>query len=61
MKGGIDDLDLVIQTLKECGFPRDRFYIHCDGALFGAMLPFIKQVKCFTHAINMLVKSGSPI
>jgi len=45
MKGGIDDLDLVIQTLKKCGFTHDRFYIHCDGALFGIMLPFIKQVS----------------
>jgi len=44
LKGGIDDLDLVIQTLNKCGFTRDQFYIHCDGALFGMMLPFIKQV-----------------
>ncbi|XP_057415005.1 serine decarboxylase 1-like [Lotus japonicus] len=43
MKGAIDDIDLVIQTLEECGFPRDRFYIHCDGALSGIMLPFLKQ------------------
>jgi len=45
MKGGVDDLDLVIQTLQECGFTRDRFYIHCDGALFGMMLPFVEQVS----------------
>lgn len=45
MKGAIDDLDLVIQTLEGCGFTRDRFYIHCDGALFGMMLPFVKQVS----------------
>jgi histidine decarboxylase len=50
LKGGIDDLDLVIQTLNKCGFTRDRFYIHCDGALFGMMLPFIKQVSyCSLH------------
>jgi len=48
MKGGVDDLDLVIEILKECGFTQDRFYIHCDGALFGIMLPFIKQVSA-TH------------
>ena len=45
MKGAIDDLDLVIQTLEESGFSRDRFYIHCDGALFGIMLPFVKRVS----------------
>ncbi|KAK6115081.1 hypothetical protein DH2020_007350 [Rehmannia glutinosa] len=33
VKGAVDDLDLVIQTLEECGFSHDRFYIHCDGAL----------------------------
>ncbi|KAL0297367.1 UNVERIFIED_CONTAM: Serine decarboxylase [Sesamum radiatum] len=29
-KGAIDDLDLVIKTLDECGFLDDRFYIHCN-------------------------------
>ncbi|TKY51390.1 Serine decarboxylase [Spatholobus suberectus] len=48
MKGGIDDLDLVIQTLQECGFTHDRFYIHCDGALFGMMLPFIERAPRIT-------------
>ncbi|KAG4984100.1 hypothetical protein JHK82_028935 [Glycine max] len=48
MKGGVDDLDLVIQTLQECGFTRDRFYIHCDGALFGMMLPFVEQGSSFS-------------
>ncbi|KAG6488901.1 hypothetical protein ZIOFF_050156 [Zingiber officinale] len=42
VKGAVDDLDLVIQTLEENGF-KDRFYIHCDGALFGLMMPFIKR------------------
>ena len=45
MKGVVDDLDLVIQTLDEASFTHDQFYIHCDGALFGLMLPFIKQVS----------------
>ena len=43
VKGAVDDLDMVIQTLEESGF-RDRFYIHCDGALFGLMMPFVKRV-----------------
>lgn len=45
VKGAVDDLDLVIQTLNECGFSNDRFYIHCDGALFGLMMPFVKRVS----------------
>ena len=47
VKGAVDDLDLVIQTLNECGFSNDRFYIHCDGALFGLMMPFVKRVSDF--------------
>ncbi|KAJ1287219.1 hypothetical protein BS78_03G414400 [Paspalum vaginatum] len=42
VKGAVDDLDSIISTLQECGF-RGRFYIHCDGALAGLMVPFIKQ------------------
>lgn len=45
VKGAVDDLDLVIRTLQECGFSEDRFYIHCDGALFGLMMPFVKRVS----------------
>lgn len=44
MKGAVDDLDKVIQTLEQKGF-KDRFYIHCDGALFGLMMPFFSQVN----------------
>ncbi|PIA41076.1 hypothetical protein AQUCO_02300107v1 [Aquilegia coerulea] len=42
VKGAVDDLDLVIKTLEDTGF-HDRFYIHCDGALFGLMMPFVKR------------------
>ncbi|XP_022133700.1 serine decarboxylase [Momordica charantia] len=48
VKGAVDDLDLVIQTLNECGFSNDRFYIHCDGALFGLMMPFVKRAPTVT-------------
>jgi histidine decarboxylase len=51
VKGAVDDLDLVIQKLEETGFTHDRFYIHCDGALFGLMMPFVKRVSvpCFSN------------
>ena len=45
VKGAVDDLDMVIQTLEETGFTQDHFYIHCDGALFGLMMPFVKRVR----------------
>ncbi|QCE08113.1 serine decarboxylase 1-like [Vigna unguiculata] len=60
MKGGIDDLDLVIQTLEDCGFTPDRYYIHCDGALSGIMLPFLKQAPriTFKKPIGSVTISG---
>lgn len=53
MKGAVDDLDLVIQTLEESGFTQDRFYIHCDGALFGLMMPFVKRVRLLNLIRNV--------
>lgn len=38
VKGAVDDLDNVLSILKETGYTEDRFYIHCDGALFGLMV-----------------------
>lgn len=32
------------------GYTQDRFYIHCDGALFGMMMPFIKEVRVSKQA-----------
>ncbi|KAG4378174.1 hypothetical protein GLYMA_18G290500v4 [Glycine max] len=51
VKGAMDDLDLVIKKLEEAGFSRDRFYIHCDGALFGLMLSFVKRVASATSTL----------
>ncbi|BFG40725.1 hypothetical protein CerSpe_269990 [Prunus speciosa] len=60
VKGAVDDLDLVIQTLEECGFKQDRFYIHCDGALFGLMMPFVKRAPkvTFKKPIGSVSVSG---
>lgn len=52
VKGAVDDLDLVLKTLEECGFPHDRFYIHCDGALFGLMMPFVKRVCTLSNSFD---------
>uniref|UniRef100_A0A6N2LW81 Serine decarboxylase n=1 Tax=Salix viminalis TaxID=40686 RepID=A0A6N2LW81_SALVM len=60
VKGAVDDLDLVIQTLEESGFSEDRFYIHCDGALFGLMMPFVKRAPkvTFKKPIGSVSVSG---
>ncbi|KAL2894216.1 Serine decarboxylase [Bienertia sinuspersici] len=60
VKGAVDDLDLVILTLEECGFPHNRFYIHCDGALFGLMLPFVTKAPqvTFKKPIGSVSVSG---
>ncbi|KAL4182720.1 hypothetical protein AMTRI_Chr11g94560 [Amborella trichopoda] len=60
VKGAVDDLDLVIKILEETGFNHDRFYIHCDGALFGFMMPFVKQAPklSFKKPIGSISISG---
>jgi len=59
VKGAVDDLDLVIETLEKSGF-KDRFYIHCDGALFGLMMPFVKLAPrvSFKKPIGSVSVSG---
>eukprot|EP00246_Nothoceros_aenigmaticus_P016781 TRINITY_DN7833_c0_g1_i1.p1 TRINITY_DN7833_c0_g1~~TRINITY_DN7833_c0_g1_i1.p1 ORF type:complete len:522 (-),score=94.38 TRINITY_DN7833_c0_g1_i1:766-2331(-) len=60
VKGAVDDLDLIVQTLKDAGFNEDRFYIHCDGALFGLMMPFVKKAPkvSFKKPIGSVSVSG---
>ncbi|XP_051131218.1 serine decarboxylase-like [Andrographis paniculata] len=59
-KGGIDNINLIISTLYECGFSDDRFYIHCDAALFGLILPLIEQESnlSFKRRIGSISVSG---
>ncbi|ONK57536.1 uncharacterized protein A4U43_C09F1500 [Asparagus officinalis] len=59
VKGAVDDLDMVIETLEKNGF-KDRFYIHCDGALFGLMMPFVKRAPkvSFKKPIGSVSVSG---
>jgi len=41
MKGAIDNLDVVLDILERNNIK--DYYIHCDGALSGAMLPFLQD------------------
>ncbi|PWA45804.1 hypothetical protein CTI12_AA514440 [Artemisia annua] len=59
VKGAVDDLDLVIKTLEESGFSHDRFYIHCDGALFGLMMPFVKLGRLTEAGIGAMLNELS--
>ncbi len=45
MKGAIDQVEIIVQCLREVGI--DKYYIHCDAALFGAMLPFVEGASVF--------------
>ena len=60
VKGAVDDLDGVLALLTELGYSEDQFYIHVDGALFGLMLPFIKEgpTISFAKPIGSISVSG---
>jgi len=62
VKGAVDNIDGIIGVLKQIGIPRDKYFIHCDGALFAMMLPFIQRENKvsidFTMPIDSIAISG---
>ena len=62
VKGAVDNIDGVIGVLKQLNIPRERYFIHCDGALFAMMLPFLeiknKLTVDFTMPIDSIAISG---
>ncbi|OUD13818.1 histidine decarboxylase [Thioflexithrix psekupsensis] len=60
MKGAIDSIDRIMEILAQT--KTEHYYIHCDAALFGMMLPFLEldQVKYpdFRYPIQSLAISG---
>ena len=60
VRGAVDDVDKVLAILDECGFDESNFYIHCDGALFGMMIPFVKKAPkvSFKKPIGSVSVSG---
>lgn len=58
MKGAIDNLDIVIDILKRNNI--QDYYIHCDGALSGMMLPFLADAPAvnFSKPIGSVSISG---
>ena len=60
VKGAVDNLDRILRILSNMKIPRERFYIHCDGALFALMLPFVQyapQIN-FDKPIDSIAVSG---
>ena len=58
MKGAVDDIKKIVKILKR---QRIRnYYIHCDAALFGMILPFVKKPPLFDFraSISSIAVSG---
>jgi histidine decarboxylase len=60
VKGAVDNLDRILRMLKQLAIPRDQFYIHCDGALFALMMPFVEFAPeiSFRKPIDSIAVSG---
>jgi histidine decarboxylase len=60
VKGAVDNLDRILKMLKDLKIPRDRYHIHCDGALFAMMMPFIDNAPeiSFRKNIDSISVSG---
>ncbi|GAX25324.1 histidine decarboxylase [Fistulifera solaris] len=60
VKGAVDNLDRILRMLQQLQIPRERYYIHCDGALFALMMPFIDFAPevSFRKPIDSIAVSG---
>jgi len=60
VKGAIDNLDRILEILTRLEIPRERYHIHCDGALFALMMPFINDAPevSFQRPIDSIAVSG---
>ena len=58
VKGGIDDVDGVLALLNRIGIR--EYYVHCDAALYGMILPFLDGAPSidFTKPIGSIAISG---
>ena len=57
VKGAVDNIDGIFGVLKQLDVPRDKFFIHCDGALFAMMLPFLERKNSLSIDFNMDIDS----
>ncbi|KAK6781931.1 hypothetical protein RDI58_019727 [Solanum bulbocastanum] len=52
------DKPTIINIIIDCGYSHKKFYIHCDAALNGLIVPFIKNVISFKKPIGSVTISG---
>jgi len=57
VKGAVDNIDGIIGVLKQLNIPRNKYYIHCDGALFAMMLPFLEIENKISVSFEMPIDS----
>jgi histidine decarboxylase len=60
VKGAVDNIDKICKIIEKNNIKRENFYIHCDGALFAMIIPFIKDVPqlSFKYPIDSISVSG---
>lgn len=60
VKGAVDNLDRILRILNTLRIPRERYHIHCDGALFAMMMPFVDFAPeiSFKKPIDSIAVSG---
>tara|TARA_Y100000591_G_scaffold108464_1_gene92284 strand:+ start:6486 stop:7811 length:1326 start_codon:yes stop_codon:yes gene_type:complete len=60
VKGAVDNIDKICKIIEKNNIKRNNFYIHCDGALFAMIIPFIKDVPqlSFKYPIDSISVSG---
>ena len=51
MKGAVDDVATIHEILRDFALP--NFYIHCDAALSGMILPFVKDPEPYDFAAGI--------
>lgn len=60
MKGAVDDLVRIKEILSDLKI--DQYYIHCDAAFFGMILPFLPEIESqpfdFRIGIDSIAISG---
>ncbi len=51
MKGAVDNVNTIHEILRDFALP--NFYIHCDAALSGMILPFVKDPEPYDFAAGI--------
>lgn len=59
VKAGVDNVHEISNILREKNVDRENYYIHCDGALNGLILPYLNENYAdFSDGIDSLSISG---